>query len=99
MWRLRATSILNRYVVNKKHDHIRLLIVLSEVINMTLVLTEISPFGISMAADSAVTIRNMQNGLLPVQPNSALKLHLIPYLDAGIYCWGIGRIRNKSTDS
>ena len=65
---------------------------------MTLVLTELSPLGIAMAADSAVTIQNMQTGYIRVLPSAAVKLQPIPYLNAGISCWGLGKIENKSTD-
>jgi hypothetical protein len=66
---------------------------------MTLVLTELSPFGITMAADSAVTLTNTQTGLSFAEPNLAVKLQAIPYLNAGISCWGMGVIANISTDS
>ncbi len=65
---------------------------------MTLVLTELSPFGIAMAADSAVTLTTIQTGLSHVIPNAAQKLQIIPYLNAGISCWGLGSISNTPTD-
>lgn len=65
---------------------------------MTLVLTELSPLGITMAADSAVTITNTVTGLSHVQNNAAQKLQTIPYLNAGISCWGMGIINGISTD-
>lgn len=65
---------------------------------MTLVLTELSPFGIAMAADSAVTTTNPQTGLSFAQPNMARKLQSISYLNAGISCWGIGEIGDTPTD-
>lgn len=65
---------------------------------MTLVLTELSPLGITMAADSAVTITNAVTGLSHVQNNAARKLQTIPYLNAGISCWGMGTINGISTD-
>lgn len=65
---------------------------------MTLVLTELSPFGIAMAADSAVTVTNTITGLSYVKPNAALKLQVIPYLNAGISCWGLGIINGIPTD-
>jgi len=65
---------------------------------MTLVLTELSPLGIAMAADSAVTFINTQTGIAHAEPNLARKLQLIPYLNAGISCWGIGEISGLSTD-
>jgi hypothetical protein len=66
---------------------------------MTLVLTELSPFGIAMAADSAVTFTNPQTGLSFAEPNRANKLQAIPYLNAGISCWGMGEIEDTSTDT
>lgn len=66
---------------------------------MTLVLTELSPLGIAMAADSAVTYINQQTGLIYALPNIARKLQAIPYLNAGISCWGIGNISGLSTDN
>lgn len=65
---------------------------------MTLVLTELSPLGIAMAADSAVTFLNTQTGMVHAEPNLAKKLQPIPYLNAGISCWGIGDISGLSTD-
>ena len=65
---------------------------------MTLVLTELSPFGIAMAADSAVTFTNPQTCLSFAEPNLAKKLQPIPYLNAGISCWGMGQIAGTSTD-
>lgn len=65
---------------------------------MTLILTELSPFGITMAADSAVTHTQIQTGLSYATPNAAKKLQVIPYLNAGISCWGAGTIAGISTD-
>lgn len=65
---------------------------------MTLILTELSPLGIAMAADSAVTFANPATGLRYALPNNANKLQVIPYLNAGISCWGIGQISAKPTD-
>ncbi|MEW6265362.1 MAG: hypothetical protein AB1641_19970 [Thermodesulfobacteriota bacterium] len=65
---------------------------------MTLVLTEVSPLGITMAADSAVTIINTITGLSHVRNNAAQKLRIIPYLNAAISCWGLGTINCVSTD-
>ncbi len=65
---------------------------------MTLILTEISPLGIAMAADTAVTNLVPQTGQIYVQPNTALKLQLVPYLNAAISCWGIGEISGLATD-
>lgn len=65
---------------------------------MTLVLTELSTLGIAMAADSAVTSINLQTGLSHAVPNAANKLQVIPYLDAGISCWGLGSISGQLTD-
>jgi hypothetical protein len=65
---------------------------------MTLVLTELTLHGIAMAADSAVTTTNTVTGLSYVQPNAAKKLHQIPYLNAGVSCWGLGTISGMRTD-
>jgi hypothetical protein len=65
---------------------------------MTLVLTEISPLGIAMAADTAITFTNKSTNQSRVQNNAAVKLQTIPYLNAGISCWGMGSINNISTD-
>jgi len=65
---------------------------------MTLVLTELNQLGIVMTADSAVTYTNAQTGLSFVQPNMAKKLLTIPYLNAGISCWGMGEITGIPTD-
>jgi hypothetical protein len=65
---------------------------------MTLVLTELTPHGIAMAADSAVTYQNLQTGLYRVRSNAAQKLQVIPHLNAGISCWGMGDIEGVNTD-
>lgn len=65
---------------------------------MTLILTELSSHGIAMAADSAVTFTHPQTGLSYARPNKAQKLHVIPYLRAGIACWGLGTIDELPTD-
>jgi hypothetical protein len=64
---------------------------------MTLVITELSEFGIAMVADSAVTceektpagdtIRRVLNGANKLQP--------ISYLGAGISMWGLGSIKTS----
>lgn len=65
---------------------------------MTLVLTELSSLGIAMAADSAVTHTQTQTGLKYVIPNAAQKLQVVPHLNAGISCWGLGSIAGIPTD-
>lgn len=65
---------------------------------MTLILTELTPLGIAMAADSAVTYTNTKSGLSYAQPNMARKLTKIPYLAAGVSCWGMGSIGGTPTD-
>lgn len=68
---------------------------------MTLILTELSRYGIAMAADSALTVPT----LLPVERQyinrvyfGATKLRPIPKLKAGISFWGQGQIRGVDTD-
>ncbi|MEW6004578.1 MAG: hypothetical protein AB1695_04605 [Stygiobacter sp.] len=51
-----------------------------------------------MAADTAVTFTNTKTGLSHVQNNAAVKLQTIPYINAGISCWGMGQINGISTD-
>lgn len=63
---------------------------------MTLILTELSRFGIAMAADSVVT--HTSRGHTYASPNAAEKLQIIPTLNAGISCWGLGQIAGKETD-
>jgi hypothetical protein len=61
---------------------------------MTLVLTEISQYGIAMAADSAVTYgTDVKRSLTGVQ-----KLLPIKKIKAGISCWGEGKIDDTDTD-
>ncbi len=48
---------------------------------MTLILTELSRFGIAMAADSDVTHTQSQTGISYAIPNVAKKLQLIPFQD------------------
>lgn len=64
---------------------------------MTLIITEISSFGIAMVADSAVTVH--APGQLPrILPNAAQKLQTMSTLNAGVACWGLGTIGNQDTD-
>jgi hypothetical protein len=65
---------------------------------MTLILTELTSFGIAMAADSAVKVINTRTGLAQIVPGVARKLQQVPYLNAGISCWGEGEIENTPTD-
>ena len=65
---------------------------------MTLLLTELSHLGIAMATDSAVTYTDPQTGASWAVPSAAKKLHPITYLNAGVSCWGLGRIGQLSTD-
>ena len=65
---------------------------------MTLVLTELSERGITMAADSAITVTNIGTGMSFISPKRAKKLQNIPYLNAAISCWGMGQIKNIPTD-
>ncbi len=67
---------------------------------MTLVLTEVSSYGIVMGADSAVTLEvQLPDGsqghrvLVGVQ-----KLLPVTYLGAGVSCWGYGQIGDIQTD-
>lgn len=66
---------------------------------MTLILTEITEFGIAMAADSAVTTtynigRRRGHRVL----TGVKKLQPIHYLNAGVSCWGSGEIEGIDTD-
>jgi len=65
------------------------------VFEMTLVLTEISPFGIAMAADSAATItrRDVTRVLTGIR-----KLQVIEKLGAAISIWGAGEIDDTDSD-
>jgi len=66
---------------------------------VTLVLTELTPLGIAMAADSTVTFFEPDSGRLFAKPNAAEKLQAVPYLNAGVSCWGLGQIGSAATDS
>jgi len=71
---------------------------------MTLIITELSKFGIVMVADSAVTFTETlpDGSQFPHVLNGAQKLQAIPYLGAGISVWGLGNMPtqngNLSTD-
>ena len=62
---------------------------------MTLIITELSEFGIAMVADSAVTVeeKTPSGDTIHRVLNGAQKLQVIPYLSAGISMWGLGTIR------
>lgn len=61
---------------------------------MTLIITELSPAGIAMVADSAIT--HFEGGEVR-RITYATKLHVIPYLNAGISTWGLAEIDGLST--
>ncbi|MFE3846181.1 hypothetical protein ACFL1L_04920 [Thermoplasmatota archaeon] len=61
---------------------------------MTLILTEISKFGIAMVADSAVTFADGVTRTL----SGVQKLQPIKKINAGISCWGEGTIKKIDTD-
>jgi len=65
---------------------------------MTLIITEVSPYGIVMVADTALTFHEMTpSGRIRARVlTGARKLQYIPYLDAGVSMWGTGRIRTIS---
>jgi len=71
---------------------------------MTLIITELSKYGIAMVADSAVTLNEvLPSGIMVSHVlNGAQKLQVIPYLKAGISVWGLGSVQlqggNLSTD-
>ncbi len=61
---------------------------------MTLLLTELTPFGIVMAADSAQTqeVTNSDRSVTYRVLTGVVKLQVIPKLRAGISMWGLGWI-------
>lgn len=59
---------------------------------MTLVLSELSSFGVAIATDSAVTFSNDRVYI------GAQKLLPVYKLNAGIAVWGLGRINNTDSD-
>jgi hypothetical protein len=63
---------------------------------MTLIITEITPFGIAMVADSAYNFRELtpSGSIRQRVLHGARKLQYIPYLNAGVSMWGAGRIRS-----
>ncbi|HER54302.1 MAG TPA: hypothetical protein ENO13_00165 [Candidatus Bathyarchaeota archaeon] len=68
---------------------------------MTLIITELSSYGISMVADSAITM----DIIMPITRVighrvyfGATKLRPIPKLEAGISFWGEGQIGDIDTD-
>jgi hypothetical protein len=67
---------------------------------MTLILTEISNFGIAMAADSAVTseIRRPDGSSVYRVLTGVHKLQVIDRLHAGISVWGMGTMGSTDTD-
>jgi len=65
---------------------------------VTLILTELSHLGIAMATDSAVTVTDYRSGVSWAVPSAAMKLQMVPYLNAGISCWGLGLIGTTRTD-
>jgi hypothetical protein len=61
---------------------------------MTLIITEITPYGIAMVADGAYNFREMTpSGTIRQRVlTGARKLQYIPYLNAGVSMWGSGRL-------
>jgi len=67
---------------------------------MTLILTELSEFGIAMAADSAVThIIDYPGGVGARVYRGAVKLLPVQSLQAGISVWGIGALSGVPIDN
>ena len=66
---------------------------------MTLVITELSKYGIAMVADSAVTeVLKLPSGRTIARVLTGVrKLQVIPYLGAGISVWGLGSILLENT--
>jgi len=66
---------------------------------MTLILTQLTPYGIAMAADTALSVEYDYSGeTLKWVYTGARKLQEIPRLDAGISWWGEGLIDDVFTD-
>ena len=68
---------------------------------MTLIITEVSEFGIAMVSDRAVTQRvafNSGNEFTRIL-EGIQKLQRIPYLNAGISMWGLGGIPQGGTST
>ncbi len=67
---------------------------------MTLIITELSHFGIAMAADSALTVEEEGASGLKFKRTlqGADKLLFIPHLQAGISWWGLGSLPGAATD-
>jgi len=68
---------------------------------MTLIITEVSRYGIVMVADSAITSITTKNGnihSINIEENGATKLSKIDYLNAGISWWGLATISEKGTE-
>jgi len=67
---------------------------------MTLVLTELSTFGIAMAADSALTMPSLAPNriVFPRVLIGVTKLFPIHKLQAGVSVWGLGQIGKIDTD-
>lgn len=63
---------------------------------MTLIISEITPFGIAMVADTTYNFKEMMpSGAIGSRVlNGARKLQYIPYLNAGISMWGTGRVKS-----
>ncbi|KYK37503.1 MAG: hypothetical protein AYK18_09815 [Theionarchaea archaeon DG-70] len=66
---------------------------------MTLVLSKLTPYGIAMAADTAITVKfEFPDETLERTYADAKKLQKIPQLNAGISWWGEGRINGIFAD-
>ena len=67
---------------------------------MTLILTELSRFGIAMAADSAVMVPSLapSGRWIPRPLTGVRKLFPIHKLQAGVSVWGLGKIDTIDTD-
>jgi len=65
---------------------------------MTLIITELSEFGIAMVADSAITYREKTPTGDDIQRvlSGARKLQVIPYLNTAISMWGLGSIETPA---
>ncbi len=66
-------------------------------VDLTLILTELSPFGIAMATDSALTqeVLKPDGTICDKEYHGGRKLFAVPKLKAGISCWGWGEIPER----
>ena len=97
---LRHAFRLMRFCPNQVRKSLNIARHRKDVCQMTLIITELSEFGIAMVADSAVTCKEvLPSGKAAYRVLSGVrKLQLVSHLNAGVSMWGLGSIPTSTSE-